>query len=211
MTKLLDINMSKKIHEYLMSRTKKFPTLHNAIKTNGVLILQKKDKSDFFYHLARTVAGQQLSTKAASTIWNRVLDASESSKTTLFNFCDTKNAQAILNCGLSKNKVRAITELKKAIEDNEISVEFLGKSSQETIVSEITKLWGFGEWSADMITLSFFGQVDVWSNGDAALNRGMRVLTKGNPKKEKEIIDAVTPYKSYFSMHIWKALDSNIL
>tara|TARA_Y100000590_G_scaffold397895_1_gene479754 strand:- start:218 stop:832 length:615 start_codon:yes stop_codon:yes gene_type:complete len=204
--------MSKRIHEILIKRTNfKFDKLHQIIQINGVLTLQNKKETDLFLHLVKTVVSQQLSKKAASSILDRMLKTSKFHSKKLFEFCINENSDNLHKCGLSKNKVRAIVELKKAFDKNKISATFLEKSSHEIIIEEITKLWGFGKWSADMTLLFFFGRPDVWSDDDVALKRGIRILSEEDIEKEKLILKAVTPFKSYLSLHIWKAIDSKIL
>jgi len=91
-----------------------------------------------------------------------------------------------------------------------LAVNFLN-FGHDDIVKEITKLWDFGQWSAEMVSIFFYPQPDVWSNKDAALTRGVAFLTENNKSHEDAILNVVTPYKSYLALHIWRGIDSGYI
>jgi DNA-3-methyladenine glycosylase II len=201
--------MTKLIHRKLLARTEEsFPRVHQLVKTNGVVTLEKKDEDELFDFLVRTVIGQQLSKKAASTIWSRVTTAIESVGCSFQEFCRDDNVDILRNCGLSRFKVKALIHLRNAFEAGEISGNQLSKFSHEEIVREIKKLWGFGQWSAEMVSMFFYAQPNVWSDKDAALTRGILLLSGNNKSQEDAILNVVTPYKSYLALHIWRGVDS---
>jgi len=204
--------MSISIHKKLLSASKnKFHTLYDIIETNGPVVLKKQREEDLFDHLTRTVAGQQLSKQAATTIWNRIVAVSKGNSSNLLEFCSEKNSVHLKNCGLSKYKVKAILGVKDAFENGTLSASQLKNSDHHNVVKEITKLWGFGVWSADMISIFFFGLPDVWSTEDVSLRRGMSHISDQNKRKEKEILHSISPYKSYLSLHLWKAIDTKLI
>lgn len=204
--------MSKKAHAYLLEKTsERFPKLNSLIAQNRVQYLNKHKNSDLFLHLAKTVSGQQLSKKAASTIWGRILAMAERESVTLYNLCIPSAAASLRSCGLSRFKVKAIIEMREAFECGAISTDKLQSEDTSLIIGEITKLWGFGRWSADMTALFFFASPDVWSSEDAALRRGIRLLSQYEACEEREILEAATPFKSYLALHIWSGLDSGRL
>ncbi|HIL61705.1 MAG TPA: DNA-3-methyladenine glycosylase 2 family protein [Porticoccaceae bacterium] len=203
--------MSKNIHSQLLNiASEKYPRLNKMLVINGVISLGKSEKSDFFRSMARTVAGQQLSKQAATKIWGRVVSAAERHGIELEEFCSEGYAENIRECGLSKLKAQAILRLKQAITSNQIDVDYLAAASHKEIRSEISKLWGFGNWSADMMALFFFGKEDVWAPEDAALKRGMLILSNNDLEVSEQIVHDSRPYRSYLSLHIWKALDDKI-
>lgn len=204
--------MSVEIHNHLLKKTRKrHPRLHQIIKQNGVIKLSKKRNSEFFNYMAKTVTGQQLSNRAAATIWERIQQTSASRNSSIYDLFNSRNEKLLRKCGLSGNKIRAITGLREAIENRQISALKLSRCDHQLIISEISKLWGFGSWSAEMITLFFFAREDVWSPGDAALQRGIKLLAENNEKEIQAMLETSSPYRSYLSLHIWKALDTKIL
>ena len=197
---------SEEIHHYLLSATdRKFPLLHNIISLNGPVKLPAKADNGLFLHLVHTIVNQQLSTQAAATIWQRLLDACGKQKMTLFDYCHAGNTESIRQCGISHKKIIAIYRLRKAFEDNEISEQQLKNADYTTIAETITKLWGFGKWSADMIAIFFYGLPDIWSPEDAILCKGIKYVSGDRVSVAQKIVVATTPYKSYLSLHLWKA------
>ena len=173
--------------------------------------LEKRNNKELLLYLARTVAGQQLSTKAAGTIWQRVVSKSLEHSDSLEDFIDHANFDAIHSCGLSKFKTRAIVELKEAFNNGLICPNRLAAGTHESIRDEITSLWGFGPWSADMVAISFFAMPNVWSDSDASLNRGIGILEDKCNTNSNELIAACNPHRSYLAKHVWLGLDSGKL
>jgi DNA-3-methyladenine glycosylase II len=181
------------------------------IESNGIIYLRRQKAADFFAVMARTVAGQQLSTKAAATIWSRVEKAAQDRKLKLAEFCCDAHVAIIKSCGVSGSKTKAIVLLNQAIQAKEIDPASLFKASHRDIVMAVTSLWGFGPWSADIIALFYFANPDVWSPPDVSLQRGLRALAGDKPARAEAILKVVRPYRSYLALHIWQALDSGRL
>ncbi len=198
--------MSKKIHRILLNKSKShFNHIKKIIETNGILTLEP-DKEDLFIHMARLVTNQQLSTKAARTIWLRIAkDIKKHSKyKTSLNIHKLNNLSSF---GLSNNKTKAIICLKQAFLDKRIIEEKILKNSHSQIIQTVNNIWGFGDWSADMIAMFYCGLPNIWSNGDLALNKGLTILCKKENAKKEEILEYYKPHLSYLALHIWKYLD----
>jgi len=185
--------------------------VHLALKTNGALALESRNDVDLFTHLARTVVGQQLSNAAASTIWSRIEFAASDRAISVLELCTEKNTEILKSCGLSRFKVKALLGLRFSLEDETISEKVMEQASHPELVDHLTQLWGFGRWSADMTAIFYFGLEDVWSSDDVSLMKGLRVFSDNDLEIQREILETVSPYKSYFSMHVWKAVDDKII
>ncbi len=204
--------MSKAVHNQLLSVTRgRFGTLNKIITANGIINLCKKKDDLLFEQLVKTVAGQQLSKQAANTIWSRIINLCNSNEVSIFEQCSPEFADDLRACGLSRFKVKAILGVKDAFLSGAISPKQLSMANYPTVVNKISSLWGFGNWSADMIALFFFAHKDVWSPDDVALQRGMRFIVENDAVSSDEVLKAVTPYRSYLSLHLWKAIDTNII
>jgi DNA-3-methyladenine glycosylase II len=81
---------------------------------------------------------------------------------------------------------------------------------ESEIVKTLTQLWGIGPWTAEMTAIFFFGLPDVWSKGDVALARGLALIAEKEGVSEQEILSTVTPYRSYFALHVWQSLDTDL-
>lgn len=203
--------MSYAIHGKVLEKAFSLPTLFQAIESNGVIELTQKPDGDLFEYLAKTVSGQQLSKAAATTIWSRVKLAAAKLDSDISGFCISDNYEELRKCGLSNAKVKAIIGLNDAVIRNLIPKEIYTTNDTFFIRDQLTKLWGIGEWSADIMTLSFFGKPDVWLGNDVALQRGVKIISESDSVSPDEIVKHFTPYRSFLSLHLWKALDSNLI
>ena len=204
--------MSKKIHEYLLASTLNVSSkLHNLITVNGPVFLKAQRSGDLALNLARVVSGQQLSTKAAESIWARVELMICERATPLAKLFIRNNAEMLRTTGLSRNKIRAIIEMVERFQAGSLSSEDLFKQDYESLTLAITSLWGFGVWSSDMIAISFFAQRDVWPDKDLAIRKGIERLSEGNLEKQQIILSACSPYRSYLARHIWRGLDKKYI
>jgi len=204
--------MSITIHKHLVGIHKNIsPKLSEIIEKNGTLILERKENKEFFPFLAKTVVGQQLSNKAAESIWLRILDTAQKNNSPIVQLFLNEEISLLKSCGLSGNKIKAITLLSKTLENELLHPTNLDKLSADQIREKICELWGFGPWSGDMTALFFFGKPDIWSANDTALERAIRILTDGSSTEATKIIEKSQPYRSYLSLHLWRAIDTDII
>ena len=199
------------IHSYLLDKSTPHHKLHNIIHLNGVLKVKKSPEKNLFKFMCRIVLGQQLSTKAAQTIWLRLENLCNENDKELSELCEDYYFETIRSSGLSKNKTKAIIMLNQSFKEKEISSSKLQKLDERELKDFISDLWGFGPWSAEMILLGYFGSLDIWSNNDSALVRGINLALGKQKKTHDEIIELFSPYRTLLSRHIWKGLDEGKL
>ena len=200
--------MSKLIHQYLLANTINISNaVHDLVAGNGPVFLKAQRSGDLVLNLARVVSGQQLSTKAAESIWGRVEAMMCERATSLAKLFVEKNAETLRKSGLSRNKIKAIIEMVERFQSGELSSEDLFKQDYESLTQAITSLWGFGVWSSDMVAISFFAHEDVWPDKDLAIRKGIERLSEGNLDKQQQILKACSPYRSYLARHIWRGFD----
>lgn len=200
--------MSKKIHQHLLSVSKEHcPSLEKIIIQNGIININVPKNLEIFDCLAQTVVEQQLSYKAAQAIWKKIKDATHQANINLIDYFDNSNISNIKNNGLSKNKIKAILGAKKAIQNGDISFSIISNMDYSEYKKTITQLWGFGDWSAEMIAIFYLGKTNIWSEKDLILNRGIDELCKNSKLDPDALLALVNPYQSYLAMHIWKNKD----
>jgi DNA-3-methyladenine glycosylase II len=203
--------MSDFIHEFLLEKSaSEFKDLNGLIRQNGQLTLEPRS-GPLFDYMARLAAGQQLSGKAARSIWSRVITASSEEDCDLISFCKEKNFSRLRSCGLSSNKVKALYCLKNALLVAEISEEKLRKADYPGVVQLVERIWGFGPWSADMTALFYCGLPDVWSEGDTSLKKGIDKLSGSDPDRKEYLLACCSPYRSFLALHIWKGIDAGMI
>lgn len=164
---------------------------------------------ELFAHLAASVAGQQLSTKAADTIWGRLVLAAGGRVT----------PEAILRlrlptlrkAGLSQAKVKTLKELAKAVRSGSLDLAALKSLPEEEAVAKLSSIWGIGRWTAEMFLMFALAREDVFSPGDLGLRRSMEALyglPKGVPASELErIAQAWSPHRTFASRALWRIRD----
>src|SRR5437773_7026731 len=166
-----------------------------------------------FDALAESIAYQQLSGKAAATIWGRVralygkrkwLDPAEVLKTP-----DEK----LRGAGLSRSKVAALKDLAAKTLDGTVPTRReLVKMSDEEIIERLTKVRGIGRWTVEMLLLFDLGRLDVWPVADYGVQKGF-AKTFGRrklptPKQFQKIGEKWRPYRSIAAWYFWRALDA---
>jgi len=199
------------IHNYLLrSSEKRHPILHRLLLENGVLKPVRRKEKDLFIFLARVITGQQLSTKAAKSIWDRIISLSERRQETLSELFVDDNRIHIRQCGISFNKIKAICELNLKFKSGELSSNLFRNKSYAEVSNVFESLWGVGQWTADMCMIFHLKNEDIYPSSDAAVNRGV-LLIFGDTCDIADSFKHYSPYRSYLSRHIWEGLDSKFL
>lgn len=200
--------MSKVIHKQLLKISKEHcKPLEAIMKSNGVISIEIPENLELFDCLAQTVAEQQLSYKAAKKIWSKVKSSSQKRKLRLIDYFDSKYINSIRKDGLSKNKIKAIIGAKKAVIDQKITLDKLSAMDNEEYRQCITSLWGFGDWSAEMIAIFYLGRTNIWSEKDLILNRGINEICAESNITPDQLLKLMDPYQSYLALHIWRNKD----
>ena len=200
--------MNKKAHNHLLKVGNDYcPALSQIVSNNGIIEINVDKTIDVFECLAQTVVEQQVSYKAAKSIWKKVKASAASKGFDLIDYFDEKNKSSLRNDGLSQNKIKSIMGAKKAINDGLISLEKLEQLSYDDYKKLIKSLWGFGDWSAEMIAIFYLGKTNVWSDGDLMLSKGINEICLDTETSPQELIDMVDPFQSYLALHIWRHKD----
>ena len=200
--------MSKIIHKHLLELSREHcEPLEAIIKSNGVINIEIPQDLELFDCLAQTVCEQQLSYKAAKSIWSKVKLSSQKRKLNLIDYFDSKHINSIRKDGLSKNKIKAIIGAKKIVLEQNITLEKLSAMDEKEYREFITSLWGFGDWSAEMIAIFYLGRTNIWSEKDLILNKGIHEICSESNMTPDELLMLIDPYQSYLALHIWRNKD----
>lgn len=191
----------------LADKDKKFAPV--IAKSDLCPIGQKKSTRTHFQVLVHSILSQQLATKAADTIRNRVTDLA-GGKITPESMGDL-DPQSLRAAGASGAKARAILELTDATLAGEIHFKKFGKMSNQEITDELTKQWGIGRWTVEMFLMSHMGRLDVWPVGDLGVRRGWELLHKLPEEIDPKDLDLIgnkfAGYQSVVAWYCWRAID----
>lgn len=181
------------------------PNLAEAIQKTGPVEFQPDDSMPLDHRLYRSIAGQQLSVIAARTIWGRVLEAA--GKVPLSEFITEKNTEILRSCGLSAAKSRSMCGIAEESRKGRLDADQFRQFPHEERSKQLTKLWGVGQWTADMISIFYFGDEDVWPNGDLVARNTLIKLTSKR-RKTVRTAERFTPHRSRLAIYMWKYKDA---
>jgi DNA-3-methyladenine glycosylase II len=166
-------------------------------------------KPDAYGALLRTIVGQQLSTKAARTIYERVLALFDGHTPTPDELLAVEEAE-LRGAGLSGRKVTYIRDLAAHVRDGELELDRLDELSDEEVIEEIVAVRGLGRWSAEMFLIFHLERTDVTSAGDLGLRRAMMIEygLEEMPAEQQflEIAERWRPHRSIASIYLWESL-----
>jgi DNA-3-methyladenine glycosylase II len=161
-----------------------------------------------FYSLATSILSQQLSTKAASTIIQRVETAAGG--ITPKKIASMKESQ-LRAAGASGAKVRSLTELSETFLDRKSPVHRLHTLTDEEIEEALLPLFGIGRWTIEMFLMFKLGRIDVWPVGDLGVRRGWekihRMRSEITPKKLDLLGEKFSPYRSHVAWYCWRGTE----
>ena len=165
--------------------------------------------ADAYGALLRTIVGQQLSTKAARTIYLRVLDLFGGGTPTPAQLLKASE-EDLRAAGLSGRKVSYIRDLASHVLAGDLELDRLGELPDEEVTEEIVAVRGLGRWSAEMFLIFHLERPDVLSGGDLGIRRAVQIeygLDEAPPpERVLEIGDAWRPHRSLASLYLWESL-----
>ena len=166
--------------------------------------------TDHYGMLVRSIAGQQLSTRAAAAIYARLLDRFGGHPPTPEEVLADDPDELRTAAGLSHAKVRYLRSLAEHILDGSLQLDRLSALSDDEVMAALTAVSGIGPWSAQMFLMFHLRRPDVLPSGDLGIRRAV-MLRYGLPAMPKPAeVDAIgerwRPYRSLASMYLWRSL-----
>src|ERR1700676_3753309 len=166
-----------------------------------------------FDALAESIAYQQLSGKAAATIWGRVRALYPRKKYLDPHLVLATPDEKLRAAGLSRSKVAALKDLAaKTLDGTVPSARALARLTDEEIIERLTAVRGIGRWTVEMLLLFDLGRPDVWPVHDYGMRKGF-AKTFGRrelptPKQLLKLGNKWRPYRSAAAWYFWRALDA---
>lgn len=202
--------MTAKIHRHFVIRSRDVsPLLHAAIVAAGRIEMPNRRQRGLAWFLSRAIVGQQLSTSAARSIWGRIEVLVENGNGSIPEFFTQKNFRALRSCGISNNKVKALIAIREAHESGLLSVRRLRRLPHVERAEVLQEIWGVGQWTADITSIFYFGDHDVWPEGDIAVQKTFQKLCGSRSKtKVLKLANVFAPYRSFLALYMWKVLDA---
>lgn len=184
------------------------PVMRALISDVGPCMLDPGARGDHFTTLMRAIVGQQLSAKAAETIWQRLIALHPNGrKLKPEDILSAKDA-ALRGVGLSNAKVAYARDLAAHIADGRLNLAKLSRKDDDAIVEELIAVKGIGRWTAEMFLLFKLGRPDIWATDDLGLQNAVRNTYGAQPTKAEmlEIAEPWRPWRSVASWYLWRSL-----
>jgi DNA-3-methyladenine glycosylase II len=171
-----------------------------------------QSRGDAFTTLARSIVGQQISVKAAQSVWNRFLELLAPRSLPLKpDRVLALAATTLREAGLSARKAEYLHDLSCHFRDGSVHVGQWQQMDDEAIIAELVAIRGIGRWTAEMFLIFHLMRPNVLPLDDLGLLRGISVnYFSGEPvsrAEAREVADAWAPFRSVATWYIWRSLD----
>jgi DNA-3-methyladenine glycosylase II len=185
---------------------KRDPVMAGIMRAHPKVFLAKRGEP--FMTLARAIVGQQISVKAAQSVWDRL--AACVGEVTPQGVL-AKERPVLRACGLSDRKTEYIADLAQHFADGRIHVQRWSQMSDEEIIAELVEVRGIGRWTAEMFLIFNLLRPDVFPLDDLGLQKGIRLAyfrgRKISLKTMRKLAEGWRPWRSVATWYLWRSLD----
>lgn len=173
-------------------------------------------RRDAFTTLARSIVGQQISVKAAQTVWDKLLTLLEQPRDDIRVVLPVQRvvdlpADTLRTAGLSARKVEYLIDLARHFADGRLHVDQWTQMDDEAIIEELICIRGIGRWTAEMFLIFHLMRANVLPLDDLGLIKAISInYFSGEPvsrAEAREIADAWAPYRTVGTWYLWRSLD----
>jgi DNA-3-methyladenine glycosylase II len=172
---------------------------------------RRGSRPDPYEAIARAIVGQQLSTKAARSIWERLLDILGGSLPPPSELLEM-DPETLRSAGLSRAKAAFLRDLAERIDDGRLDVDALGDLIDEDVIAALTEVKGVGPWTAEMFLIFHLGRPDVLSTGDLGIRRAAQIAygleDLPGPQDLERIAEPWRPHRTLGCLYLWRSLDN---
>jgi DNA-3-methyladenine glycosylase II len=186
------------------------PVLARAIKQIGPCRLAERQRKDHLTALVGAIVSQQLSTKAAATIFGRLAALFPGNAIPGHGAIAAIDDQTLRSVGLSSQKVSYLRDLCARLSDGRLVLEELDVLEDEEVIARLVAVRGFGRWTAEMFLMFRLHRPDVLPVGDLgivnAVQRLYRLRKRPDPKRLMKLGEPWRPYRSVACWYLWQSL-----
>jgi len=183
------------------------PVMHALVEAHPRDSL--RSRGDPFLTLMRSIVGQQISLKAADSVWAR-LCATLPAVTPI----EVRKAglESLASCGLSRRKAEYIHDLARHFDEGSLHVASWPGMDDEAVIAELIDVRGIGRWTAEMFLIFNLLRPDVLPVDDLGLQRAVVLLYCGGEEEQsaalvRHVAEAWRPYRSVATWFLWRSLD----
>ena len=204
------------------------PSLRNAVVVeSAVLHIRKSDKRlrkvidtvgpftlklqrDRFQMLVRSIVWQQISGKAATSIFNKLVAKLDGGKVTAEALAKL-SPEDMRTAGISPQKLSYLQDLTARVLDGRVRLDKTARLTDAQVIAELTQIRGIGEWSAQMFLMFSLGRPDVFPHADLGIRSALRKLNELDDLPDRtlshKLAEPWRPYATVASWYLWRSLD----
>ncbi len=188
------------------------PVLRGIITRYGACSLRTGREADIFCGLVESVVSQQLSTKAAATIYGRLRALMPDGGAPTPQGLAPLSDEALRAVGLSRQKISYIRDLSRRVIEGSLKTDSIAGLPDDDVVAQLTQIKGIGRWTADMILIFRLARPDVLPVGDLGIVKAVQKAygLRKAPSAERlvKIGEVWRPYRSIASWYLWRSLEN---
>lgn len=187
------------------------PVIHGVISVTGEL--KPLPRKDLYLSLLSSIVSQQLSTKAASTIWSRFMDlfSNDPNPASVINI----SVERLREAGISYQKAGYLAAVADFTLSGKLQKGLIEKMPDDELTEYLTQIKGVGRWTSEMILIFSLNRPDVFPVDDLGVRQsvlalyGMEDHGKSTSKELHYLSSEWRPYRSLVSRHLWRLRDTN--
>ncbi len=190
------------------------PVMENLVRRVGPLGFEQRRRGrpdDAYGALVRTIVGQQLSVKAARSIYTRLTALFDDRAPTPQELTST-DEDLLRASGLSRPKIRYLRDLADRVLSGELDLDALQTLPNEDAAARLVAVKGLGQWSADMFLMFHLGREDVLPVGDLGIRRAVQnaydLPDAPDPDALRGLAVPWQPHRTLASLYLWESLDA---
>ena len=170
------------------------------------------NRGDPFQTLARAIVGQQISVKAADSVWGRF---AEFARHVTPAHIATLELDALAACGLSRRKAEYLRDLAGHFVDGRVEPARWAQMDDDAVIAELTDVRGIGRWTAEMFLIFSLRRPDVWPLDDIGLQKAVALNYLNNERPTPQVLrrhgERHAPWRTVATWYLWRSLDPGVV
>jgi DNA-3-methyladenine glycosylase II len=186
------------------------PEMHALVQRVGPCRLDARVAPDAFRALVRAIAAQQVSAKAARTVYDRLTALAPGGHLTAHALL-AHDAEALRATGLGPAKTRSVRDLAEHVADGRLDLEALTAEDDASVIRALTAVRGIGTWTAEVFLIFQLQRLDVFPAADLALLTAIQRVygkrARPTPHEGRRFAERWRPYRSIASWYLWRSIE----